>query len=479
MKLKTVVMKKVLSSVVMLLSGWCTVYAQCNTALIISQGHPAYASSQESAAYAPGNAFDGDRTTRWSSAFSDPQYLYVDLGAVTDLCDVDLIWEAAYGKDFTIDISDDASSWTTVATITGNTSLTNTIPITGSGRYVRMNGTTRGTPNGYSLYGMHVYGTAPSPSCSGTDLALGDVGVASSTESIAFPASSAFDGDMGTRWSSAFSDPQSLYADLGTVYNLCNVTLHWEAAYATDFTIDVSQDAAIWSTLATITGNTSTTNIIPVSGLARYVRMFGTARATGYGYSLYEFTVNGYIPLPITLGDFSGSVQNGKTVILQWTTLQESNNDHFSIERSYDGHPFSAIGTVPGKGNSSQPFSYVWIDSFPAMGKNLYRLKQVDKDEKFTYSSVINVAIVSAVGAGVTAYPNPVVDALTITSREGEHILAVTACKATGQQIMDYKSPFAGNVLKLPMKGLAPGVYIIKVSTDHQVSSFKVLKNAD
>jgi hypothetical protein len=472
-------MKQVLVGVLVLLSGWSTVSAQCNTALIISQARPAYASSQESAAYPPGNAFDGDRTTRWSSAFSDPQFLYVDLGAVTDLCQVDLIWESAYGKDFTIDISDDASTWTPAATITGNTSLTNTIPISGSGRYVRMNGTARGTPNGYSLYGLHVYGTAPSPSCQGTDLALGDVGVASSTESTTYPASAAFDGDMGTRWSSAASDPQFIYADLGTVYNLCNVTLHWEAAYASDFTIDVSQDAAAWTTMATITGNTSTTNTIPVSGLARYVRMSGSARATGYGYSLYEFTVNGYIALPIKLGPFTASIQNGKAVTLKWTTLQESNNDYFSIERSYDGHRFSAIGAVPGKGNSSQPASYVWTDSFPATGKNLYRLKQVDKDGKFTYSSVIGETIVSPAERGITVYPNPVVDDLTITGRNGDRILAVTVYKASGEQLMDYKSPSAGNVMKLPMKGLGPGVYIIRVSTDHQASSFKVLKNAN
>src|SRR5260221_2898508 len=168
-------MKKVFF--IILILGANHAHSQCNTALIISQGRPAFASSQESASYAPGNAFDGDRTTRWSSACSDPQYLYVDLGAVTTLCQVNLIWENAYGQDFTIDVYDDAVSWTNAATITGNTSLTNNIPISASGRYVRMNGTARGTPNGYSLYGMHVFGTAPSPSCGGTDLALGGTAV--------------------------------------------------------------------------------------------------------------------------------------------------------------------------------------------------------------------------------------------------------------------------------------------------------------
>ena len=56
-----------------------------------------------------------------------------------------LQWEAAFGKNFTIDVSDDASSWKTLTTITNNVSFTNNLSLKGSGRYVRMNGTAAGT----------------------------------------------------------------------------------------------------------------------------------------------------------------------------------------------------------------------------------------------------------------------------------------------------------------------------------------------
>jgi hypothetical protein len=257
------------------------------------------------------------------------------------------------------------------------------------------------------------------------------------------------------------------------------VTLSWEAAYATDFHIDVSQDAVAWAALVTVTGNTSTTNTIPVSGLARYVRMFGTARATMYGYSLLEFTVNGFIAsvLPITLHAFTASVQPEKAVLLQWTTDLETNNDHFDIERSVDGNHFSTIGTVKGKGNSSTQTRYTWVDSLPAAGVNEYRLRQVDLDGKYSYSPITQVTIDARGQTTISAYPNPVTDYLTISSPAGEQIVSVNIYNATGVSLMKYTGA-SGNKVILSMKSMPPGVYTIRVNTSHYVKTLKVLKSA-
>ena len=64
----------------------------------LALGAVATASSSESAQYPGSNAIDGDPTTRWSSAFSDPQTLTVDLGARASISDISLLWEAAYGR---------------------------------------------------------------------------------------------------------------------------------------------------------------------------------------------------------------------------------------------------------------------------------------------------------------------------------------------------------------------------------------------
>ncbi len=97
--------------------------------------------------------------------------------------------------------------------------------------------------------------------------------------------------NTGTRWSSAFPGPQWLEVDLGSSQAICQVTLNWEAAYATAFQIQVSPDGSAWTTIYSTTTGTGGTQTLSVPGTGRYVRMHGTARATQYGYLLWEFGV--------------------------------------------------------------------------------------------------------------------------------------------------------------------------------------------
>jgi hypothetical protein len=128
--------------------------------------------------------------------------------------------------------------------------------------------------------------------CGTTNVALGKTATASSTENVGTPASDAVDGNAGTRWSSAFSDPQWLQVDLGSTQSICKVTLTWETAYGTAFQIQTSNDATNWTSIYSTTTGTGGTQALTVSGSGRYIRMYGTARATQYGYSLWEFAVN-------------------------------------------------------------------------------------------------------------------------------------------------------------------------------------------
>ena len=129
--------------------------------------------------------------------------------------------------------------------------------------------------------------------CGTANIAQGKTATASSLENATFPASNAVDGNTGTRWSSAFSDPQWLEVDLGSSQAICQVTLDWEAAYATGFQIQTSTDGSTWTTIYSTTTGTGGTQALNVSGTGRYVRMHGTTRATPYGYSLWEFQVYG------------------------------------------------------------------------------------------------------------------------------------------------------------------------------------------
>ncbi|MFD9355816.1 family 20 glycosylhydrolase [Streptomyces sp. NPDC060031] len=126
------------------------------------------------------------------------------------------------------------------------------------------------------------------------NLALGRPTTASSTETVNFPAASATDGDPGTRWSSAYGDPQWIQVDLGSTQAVHRVVLRWEAAYGKSFQIQLSDDAATWRTIhSTTTGAGGVQDLTGLTGSGRYIRAYGTQRGTAYGYSLYEFEVYG------------------------------------------------------------------------------------------------------------------------------------------------------------------------------------------
>ena len=259
---------------------------------LLSQGQPTTASSVENASFPPSNATDGNTTTRWSSAFSDPQWLEVDLGGSASITQVVLQWEAAYGKAFQIQTSPDGTTWTPIFSTTTGTGGTQTLNVTGTGRYVRMYGTVRGTAYGYSLFEFQVFGTlSGGGGCGTANVALNHPATASSLENATFPASNAVDGNLSTRWSSAFSDPQWLEVDLGSTQSICKVTLNWEAAYGKAFQIQTSNDNATWTPIFSTTTGTGGTQTLSVSGSGRYIRMYGTVRGTVYGYSLFEFQV--------------------------------------------------------------------------------------------------------------------------------------------------------------------------------------------
>ncbi|NKY40472.1 discoidin domain-containing protein, partial [Cellulomonas septica] len=127
-----------------------------------------------------------------------------------------------------------------------------------------------------------------------TLLSQGRPTTASSVESADYtPASAATDGVTTTRWASARSDDQWLRVDLGASAQVERVTLRWESAYATGYRVEVSTDGTTWRTLHSTTTGTGGTETLTVDGTGRYVRLVGTKRATGYGYSLWELQVYG------------------------------------------------------------------------------------------------------------------------------------------------------------------------------------------
>lgn len=124
----------------------------------LAQGKTATSSGNESDDLAPSNAVDGKADTRWSSAFNDDQWLQIDLGQPTKIASIAILWEAAFGTEYKLQVSDDAKQWKDVASVTDGKGGEETRSFDAvTTRYVRMLGIKRSTEYGYSIWEFRVF----------------------------------------------------------------------------------------------------------------------------------------------------------------------------------------------------------------------------------------------------------------------------------------------------------------------------------
>ena len=115
--------------------------------------------------------------------------------------------------------------------------------------------------------------------------------------------------------------------------------------------------------------------------------------------------------LPVTLVHFKAAVKE-QLVQLEWATALEENHDFFEVQRSHDAVQWKTIDQITGAGNTTTTQNYTTSDPTPLSGTSYYRLKMVDRDGTFEYSTIRSVAFESALTAGFM-YPNPAVNTIT------------------------------------------------------------------
>ena len=166
-------------------------------------------------------------------------------------------------------------------------------------------------------------GTTTTTTTPSTNLALTGTATASGVQSSGYPASAAIDGNLGSRWASAFVDPSWITVDLGSAQTVNRVVLRWEASYGVAYQIQTSTDNSNWTTVFTQTaGQGGNEDISFASTSARYVRMYGTKRSSQYGYSLYEFEIYNtantpQFPVTVTTSGNGTVTPNGSVSIYQ------------------------------------------------------------------------------------------------------------------------------------------------------------------
>ena len=215
-------------------------------------------------------------------------------------------------------------------------------------------------------------------------------------------------------------------------------------------------------------------DIVPMGAQAG-ITVAGAATPTAGDFFRSWTLSNSLMPLPITLVDWEGQCE-GKQVVLKWTTASEQDNHYFTIEKSRDASEWSAIGTVPGAGNSSSMINYSFIDD-GAQGLGYYRLRQTDINGTTTVSNTIaagcgtdnGTAIVNAWDDGT--YLNLVVSStldavydLTLMDAQGK----VMTTRAS--QVINTGS----TTLRVDKRDIATGIYMVQLYNSTNVMSRRV-----
>lgn len=185
-------------------------------------------------------------------------------------------------------------------------------------------------------------------------------------------------------------------------------------------------------------------------------------------------------PLPVELLTFEGYHQGDRNY-LYWTTASEINNAYFIVEKSLDGVNYEAIGKVQGAGTVSEVRYYDLMDLNPVVGKNHYRLKQVDFDGSFEYSQsiVIEVDELAWNFEVLKLIPNPTEGEINVRlSSDADAQMVYAIYNMMGQQIITKQvSIYTGmNSLELDLSNLANGVYNLVLDNGNEKIIQRIVK---
>ncbi len=181
-------------------------------------------------------------------------------------------------------------------------------------------------------------------------------------------------------------------------------------------------------------------------------------------------------PLPVTLTHFTGNCVGTETE-LTWTTASEINNDYFMLEKSVDAISFFDVETIQGAGNSNVVTTYAYKDSELNNQIVYYRLKQVDFNGDFEYSTIISISPCSD-ETFTTIYPNPFKDILNLKfSDNNDQKYEIELTDYLGRTIIQETAHSNNSIHTIKMDQIkTKGVYFIKIKNGNQMFSKKIIK---
>lgn len=262
-----------------------------------------------------------------------------------------------------------------------------------------------------------------------------------------------------------------------------------------------NEGAGVWQANATSsntsalpTGLTNGTNAVAVNEVDNVVydgsTLVGTGAAVGAaintngawagGSNTVEqtfsgtFDITGCVPLPVELINFSAKKQR-ETIELAWSTASEENNSHFEVEYSTNGRDFQLVDKVNGNGTTAEIQTYQFTHTDAAAGKNYYRLRQVDFDGAFEYSSVVVVTM--RTDAVIEIRPTVVASYVQVVLEEGLTTdVDLQIVDITGQQLQTGMIAKGTSQIDLNVDELSKGAYFIQFNVAGEVITRRFVK---
>ncbi|MBL0102987.1 MAG: T9SS type A sorting domain-containing protein [Bacteroidetes bacterium] len=195
----------------------------------------------------------------------------------------------------------------------------------------------------------------------------------------------------------------------------------------------------------------------------------GNTASAGTSFNALYSVAQSTVPLPIKLLTFTAD-HEGENIVCHWITGSETNNDHFDIERSFDGETFEKIGKVNGYGAgvSTTNRSYSFEDPDKCHEIRYYRLRQVDIDGQFEYSETVAVNCISK-DQMIQIHPNPAYETITYQfSQANDEVLNIRIIDVTGRILKDENvNAIRGfNSFNTPVSELPAGVYYLHIRSN-------------
>ena len=282
---------------------------------------------------------------------------------------------------------------------------------------------------------------------------------------------------VGTAETAVYSTDSFAYS---TTY-LCVIKYQFNTSSTTDdsikvfmFSSGIPSTEPVTAKAATIGGtNTDATSLGRV-----LLRQGSASNAPTLTIDAIRFGTSwGNVALPVQFTSFNAN-KSTNSVVLNWNTASEQNNDRFVIEKSNDNQNFNPIGEIIGAGNTALSHSYSFTDMNLLNGSSYYRLKQIDFDGNINYSKIVTVTNIVSKNIN-NLLPNPFSNELNVyisstanTQANVELIDMLGRVHYTGIEILST----GDNKVTINTQHLTDGIYFVRVNINGEISTQKIIK---